>query len=357
MNIFETALNQLLTEVAKESTLQKADLERRWKHCLTEALGGHSEEISTTTTMESTTTNEHVVPPPTATSKRTKSAYQYFFSFQQVHMKQSNPLLNFGELSKQISQQWKIMSLQEREQWFKDHLPDVDITMTRKEGGTTRKSSSSHIIPSPTTAVSTSPQQSEAPPLTVTELKKLSMAELRRLCIHHQIPSHGNRIKLLNTLESTLFLRDTVEKVSSASTTTTMTIATPSEKKVVGERHRSGTNNSRCTIEKNPQKLMSPYDNVEGLICFEDEDDDDDPLEDSFNRVEEGSDVVVEETDEMEDDEDELSGMENDPVHDQAELWLPSMEDIEDEDDDEEENIDDVDDDDDEYLLEGDDED
>ena len=54
----------------------------------------------------------------TETKKRPKTAYQHFFALRREELNnESQNQLSFGELSKQVSQQWKKMSVEQKNQY------------------------------------------------------------------------------------------------------------------------------------------------------------------------------------------------------------------------------------------------
>lgn len=64
--------------------------------------------------------------------KKPKTAYQHFFAIRREELSATNSQLSFGELSKQVSQQWKTMSVDEKNKYgmAPSSLPDVDKPVT-----------------------------------------------------------------------------------------------------------------------------------------------------------------------------------------------------------------------------------
>lgn len=57
------------------------------------------------------------VRPTDAKKKKPKTAYQHFFAMRREELSTTNAQLSFGELSKQVSQQWKTMSVEEKNKY------------------------------------------------------------------------------------------------------------------------------------------------------------------------------------------------------------------------------------------------
>ena len=64
--------------------------------------------------------------------KKPKTAYQHFFAIRREELSATNSQLSFGELSKQVSQQWKTMSVEEKNKYGTTPtcLPEVDKPVT-----------------------------------------------------------------------------------------------------------------------------------------------------------------------------------------------------------------------------------
>lgn len=93
--------------------------------------------------------------------KSKKSFYQIFFSSKRIELKEKDPSLNFGELSKKISKLWNSMSKQEQNEWIKQNHTAVDAD---------------------------------------TNYKNIKVSDLRSLCVEKGVSSKGNRMDLIQSL-------------------------------------------------------------------------------------------------------------------------------------------------------------
>lgn len=93
-----------------------------------------------------------------------KSFYQIFFSIKRIELKEKDPGLNFGELSKQISKLWNSMSKQEQNEWIKKNHLIVDESENC--------------------------------------YKNMKISDLRSLCHEKGVNSKGNKIELIQALTS-----------------------------------------------------------------------------------------------------------------------------------------------------------
>lgn len=111
--------------------------------------------------------NEQLLPDEKAHSgKAKKSFYQIFFSIKRIELKEKDPALNFGELSKQISKLWNSMSKQEQNEWVRQNHLIIDENSLE------------------------------------TSYKNMKMSDLRSLCSEKGVSNKGNKIELIQALSS-----------------------------------------------------------------------------------------------------------------------------------------------------------
>jgi|TARA_Y100000992_G_scaffold287909_1_gene241131 hypothetical protein len=67
------------------------------------------------------------VRPTDAKKKKPKTAYQHFFAMRREELSTTNAQLSFGELSKQVSQQWKTMSVEEKNKYGTPAVIPLDV--------------------------------------------------------------------------------------------------------------------------------------------------------------------------------------------------------------------------------------
>ena len=180
MNLFVEASSSFLQRLAQEVGIGYEDLARRWEQCLMETIGKRQRLSSDSlSSMIQATKGKPVIM-----SKKTKSAYQYFFSHQQTLQKQANPSISFGDLSKTISRLWKDMSKEQRQQWVADHVKEEDP------------------LPSPGSHGDGSLRPIETALVTNSPYRDLSMKQLRELCRTRNVHPYGNRCDLLTALSA-----------------------------------------------------------------------------------------------------------------------------------------------------------
>lgn len=95
--------------------------------------------------------------------KAKKSFYQMFFSIKRIELKEKDPTLNFGELSKKISKLWNSMSKQEQNEWIqKNNMAIVEET----------------------------------------NYKNMKISDLRSLCSEKGVSAKGSKVELIQSLSS-----------------------------------------------------------------------------------------------------------------------------------------------------------
>lgn len=68
-------------------------------------------------TLQNMWLNIDVSTPVKLEKKKKKSAYQIFFGVTRLEIASENPSLKFGEISSMISQKWKLMSKEEKQEY------------------------------------------------------------------------------------------------------------------------------------------------------------------------------------------------------------------------------------------------
>jgi hypothetical protein len=108
---------------------------------------------------------ETVISTEDKPQKSKKSHYQLFFSTKRLELKRQNPSLNFGELSKQISQMWNSMNKQEQNEWVQVNHGVVEVNKTN-------------------------------------DLKNMKLEELRSMCSSKGLKTTGGKAELIRILSN-----------------------------------------------------------------------------------------------------------------------------------------------------------
>jgi len=180
----------------------------------------------------STSTIQPVVAAAKTLQAAKKSPYQIFFSIRRLDLKKKNPDLQFGELSTQISKEWKSMDKAKQASWIESNGAATDDKALSDE-----------------------------------YLNGLKMQELRDLCEARNLKKTGNKQELINNLKMSI-VDEPVKKARLVSGKTALALHDESV-------HVTTDNNvieKRTAIEEIEDSKSGDEDDFD----FEDEDDDDD---------------------------------------------------------------------------------
>ena len=182
-------------------------------------------------------TNTSTIQPVVAAAKTLqaakKSPYQIFFSIRRLDLKQKNPELQFGELSTQISKEWKSMDKVKQASWIESNGVATDDKALSDE-----------------------------------YLNGLKMQELRDLCEARNLKKTGNKQELINNLKMSIVEDTPVKKARLVKGKTALALQDESV-------HVTTDNNvieKRTAIEEIEDSKSGDEDDFD----FEDEDEEDD---------------------------------------------------------------------------------
>lgn len=151
--VVSTYIDSFCEEVGKEHGITKDVLTKKW------------EEV-----VKKSSVPSHVSAEKKKTGK--KSMYQNFFIHKRIELKKTDPSLNFGDLSKQISKLWKEMSKEDQKKYAVEEEDDgYEIQPLKNEEK-----------------------------LTFDGLNKKKMSELRQICEERGLRRTGNKNELIKNI-------------------------------------------------------------------------------------------------------------------------------------------------------------
>lgn len=172
--------------------------------------------------------------------KSKKSHYQLFFSTKRLELKRQNSSLNFGELSKQISQMWNSMNKQEQNEWVQANHGLVEVNKTN-------------------------------------DLKNMKLEELRSMCTSKGLKTVGSKAELIRILSNpTETAVVDKKKITVTKPSTDLSIHISDS---VGEK-RSQIEDGKAEDSQEEEEFVFDEEEEEVSDDFDDDEDDDDDGDD-----------------------------------------------------------------------------
>jgi len=204
---FDQLLREFFDEIETEYSIPKGQVWKKWSTTDEKIVPIENNRSNNTTTTSITTTTTKK-----AAKDGKKSRYQVFFSIQRALLMKKNPSMTFGDISRKVSEMWKLVPPAEKLQYTESTTttPAADIVVTvapltiipATKQSPSSSSSSSCTIPTK----SNHEKRKE-------DLEKMSMKSLRLLYNEKNIPGkHNNKNGLVTALLENEFPRagDTV---------------------------------------------------------------------------------------------------------------------------------------------------
>ena len=197
---FDQLLREFFDEIETEYSIPKGQVWKKWSTTDEKIPIENNSSNNTTTTSITTTTTKK------AAKDGKKSRYQVFFSIQRALLMKKNPSMTFGDISRKVSEMWKLVPPAEKLQYTETTTTtpaDIVIAVAPLTMiPATKQSSSSCTIPTK----SNHEKRKD-------DLEKMSMKSLRLLYNEKNIPGkHNNKNGLVTALLENEFPRggDTV---------------------------------------------------------------------------------------------------------------------------------------------------